>query len=130
MFLSPHQPLVSHSRAVGHLNGRDEMAVCVASRQTQNCSWKPPRGHASSKHSLSEPLPCVASRWIASRATTCSNRRAGTPRRNILSEPLPVAETFTFVDEATGVSLSDVATLDTLVSVVDCARFEVKKRRV
>jgi G3E family GTPase len=31
-----------------------------------------------------------------------------------ISEPLPVAETFTFADED-GVSLSDVATLDTMV---------------
>jgi G3E family GTPase len=35
-----------------------------------------------------------------------------------ISEPLPVAETFTFADE-TGVSLSEVARLDTLVTVVD-----------
>ncbi|MFV0444257.1 MAG: GTP-binding protein [Planctomycetaceae bacterium] len=39
-----------------------------------------------------------------------------------ISEPLPVAETFTFTDEA-GVSLADVARLDTLVTVVDAARF-------
>ncbi len=35
-----------------------------------------------------------------------------------ISEPLPVASTFTFRDEA-GVSLSDVAQLDTMVTVVD-----------
>ena len=35
-----------------------------------------------------------------------------------ISEPLPVAETFTFADE-NGVSLSDVADLDTMVTVVD-----------
>ena len=35
-----------------------------------------------------------------------------------ISEPLPVAETFTFADEA-GQSLSDVARLDTMVTVVD-----------
>ncbi|MEM1055402.1 MAG: GTP-binding protein [Bacteroidota bacterium] len=35
-----------------------------------------------------------------------------------ISEPLPVAETFTFEDE-TGHSLNDVAALDTLVTVVD-----------
>ncbi|MEM1117856.1 MAG: zinc metallochaperone GTPase ZigA [Bacteroidota bacterium] len=35
-----------------------------------------------------------------------------------ISEPLPVAETFTFEDE-TGQSLGDVARLDTLVTVVD-----------
>ena len=40
-----------------------------------------------------------------------------------ISEPLPVAETFTFIDE-TGTSLSDLARLDTLVTVVDAARFE------
>ncbi|MFG1496729.1 zinc metallochaperone GTPase ZigA [Saccharospirillum sp. HFRX-1] len=39
-----------------------------------------------------------------------------------ISEPLPVAETFTFADEA-GVTLSDVAQLDTLVTVVDGANF-------
>jgi G3E family GTPase len=39
-----------------------------------------------------------------------------------ISEPLPVAETFTFADED-GVSLSDVAQLDTMVTVVDAANF-------
>lgn len=39
-----------------------------------------------------------------------------------ISEPLPVAETFTFADEA-GQSLSDVAQLDTMVTVVDAYNF-------
>lgn len=39
-----------------------------------------------------------------------------------ISEPLPVAETFTFTDDQ-GVSLSDVARLDTLVTVVDAFNF-------
>jgi G3E family GTPase len=39
-----------------------------------------------------------------------------------ISEPMPVAETFTFEDE-TGRSLSDVARLDTMVTVVDAGRF-------
>jgi G3E family GTPase len=39
-----------------------------------------------------------------------------------ISEPLPVAETFTFADED-GVSLSDVADLDTMVTVVDGVNF-------
>jgi len=39
-----------------------------------------------------------------------------------ISEPLPVAETFTFADED-GVSLSDVSTLDTMVTVVDAVNF-------
>lgn len=39
-----------------------------------------------------------------------------------VSEPLPVAETFTFTDEG-GQSLSQVARLDTLVTVVDGANF-------
>ncbi|KAA1154718.1 GTP-binding protein [Pseudoalteromonas sp. FUC4] len=39
-----------------------------------------------------------------------------------ISEPLPVAETFTFADES-GVSLGDVATLDTMVTVVDAVNF-------
>ncbi|NWO06246.1 MAG: GTP-binding protein [Alteromonadaceae bacterium] len=39
-----------------------------------------------------------------------------------ISEPLPVAETFTFADEE-GVSLSDIARLDTMVTVVDAVNF-------
>ncbi|MFP2926003.1 zinc metallochaperone GTPase ZigA [Pyxidicoccus sp. 3LG] len=39
-----------------------------------------------------------------------------------ISEPLPVAETFTFSDES-GQGLSDVARLDTLVTVVDAFNF-------
>ena len=39
-----------------------------------------------------------------------------------ISEPLPVAETFTFTDED-GHSLSDSATLDTMVTVVDAVNF-------
>jgi G3E family GTPase len=39
-----------------------------------------------------------------------------------ISEPLPVAATFTFIDE-TGRSLSEVARLDTMVTVVDAASF-------
>ena len=39
-----------------------------------------------------------------------------------ISEPIPVAQTFTFEDED-GVSLGDVARLDTMVTVVDAANF-------
>ncbi|AVF73638.1 zinc metallochaperone GTPase ZigA [Vibrio alginolyticus] len=39
-----------------------------------------------------------------------------------IAEPLPVAETFTFADE-NGLSLSDVARLDTMVTVVDTINF-------
>ena len=39
-----------------------------------------------------------------------------------ISEPLPVAETFTFEDES-GISLSDVSKLDTMVTVVDAVNF-------
>ncbi len=45
-----------------------------------------------------------------------------------ISEPLPVAETFTFDDEE-GRSLSDVARLDTMVTVVDAASFLEEYRR-
>ena len=41
-----------------------------------------------------------------------------------ISEPLPVAETFTFRDED-GLGLSDVARLDTMVTVVDAVNFSV-----
>ncbi|MCZ8157457.1 MAG: zinc metallochaperone GTPase ZigA [Leptospira sp.] len=39
-----------------------------------------------------------------------------------VSEPLPIAETFTFEDE-NGVSLSEVAKLDTMVTVIDAVNF-------
>ncbi len=39
-----------------------------------------------------------------------------------ISEPMPVAETFTFIDEQ-GRSLSDLARLDTMVTVVDASTF-------
>lgn len=39
-----------------------------------------------------------------------------------VSEPLPIAETFTFEDE-NGVSLSEITTLDTMVTVVDAVNF-------
>jgi G3E family GTPase len=39
-----------------------------------------------------------------------------------IAEPLPIAETFTFRDDD-GVSLSDIARLDTLVTVVDAVNF-------
>ncbi|MFT3854484.1 MAG: GTP-binding protein [Ilumatobacteraceae bacterium] len=39
-----------------------------------------------------------------------------------ISEPLPVAETFTFTDDA-GTSLSDIARLDNLVTVIDAETF-------
>ncbi len=42
-----------------------------------------------------------------------------------IGEPLPVAETFTFRDEA-GHSLSDIARLDTMVTVVDAASFSAE----
>ncbi|MDO3383268.1 zinc metallochaperone GTPase ZigA [Gilvimarinus algae] len=42
-----------------------------------------------------------------------------------ISEPLPVAETFTFADED-GVSLSDIAKLDTMVTVVDAVNFSAE----
>ena len=39
-----------------------------------------------------------------------------------VAEPMPIAETFTFVDDG-GASLSDVARLDTMVTVVDAFNF-------
>lgn len=40
-----------------------------------------------------------------------------------ISEPLPVAQTFSFVDEQNNIDLSKFAKLDTLVTVVDAANF-------
>lgn len=40
-----------------------------------------------------------------------------------ISEPLPVAQTFCYQDEANGIDLSKVSRLDTLVTVVDCLNF-------
>ena len=47
-----------------------------------------------------------------------------------ISEPLPVAETFTFRDKATGLSLNDVASLHNLVTVVDAASIFEQLRTV
>lgn len=40
-----------------------------------------------------------------------------------ISEPVPVAQTFTFVDEANGVDLSQWSYIDTMVTVVDALNF-------
>jgi G3E family GTPase len=40
-----------------------------------------------------------------------------------ISEPLPVAQTFTYQDDAKGIDLSKISRLDTLVTVVDCFNF-------
>ncbi|MED4351936.1 GTP-binding protein [Schinkia azotoformans] len=40
-----------------------------------------------------------------------------------ISEPIPVAQTFTYVDESLGINLSECCRLDTMVTVVDANRF-------
>lgn len=40
-----------------------------------------------------------------------------------ISEPVPVAQTFSYLDENLGINLTDFCTLDTMVTVVDAARF-------
>jgi len=40
-----------------------------------------------------------------------------------ISEPLPVAQTFSIIDEANGFDLSKFSKLDTMVTVVDCFNF-------
>lgn len=40
-----------------------------------------------------------------------------------ISEPLPVAQTFSYQDEEKGIDLSQLSILDTLVTVVDCYNF-------
>jgi G3E family GTPase len=41
-----------------------------------------------------------------------------------VGEPLPIAQTFTYIDEETGIDLTQLVRLDTLVTVVDAAQFE------
>jgi G3E family GTPase len=40
-----------------------------------------------------------------------------------ISEPVPVAQTFTYIDEEVGIDLSQTCRLDTMVTVVDGNRF-------
>ncbi|MDF1507308.1 GTP-binding protein [Robertmurraya sp. DFI.2.37] len=40
-----------------------------------------------------------------------------------ISEPIPVAQTFTYIDENLGINLSELCKLDTMVTVVDANRF-------
>ncbi len=40
-----------------------------------------------------------------------------------ISEPLPVAQTFSYIDEETGIDLSAISRLDTLITVVDALNF-------
>ncbi|MFP7478947.1 GTP-binding protein [Terribacillus saccharophilus] len=40
-----------------------------------------------------------------------------------ISEPVPVAQTFTYIDEQLNINLSDFTALDTMVTVVDANRF-------
>ncbi|EGQ4138047.1 GTP-binding protein [Staphylococcus pseudintermedius] len=40
-----------------------------------------------------------------------------------ISEPVPVAQTFSYVDEALGIDLTEICRLDTMVTVVDANRF-------
>lgn len=42
-----------------------------------------------------------------------------------ISEPIPVAQTFTYIDEEVGIDLTGICTLDTMVTVVDAYRFWV-----
>ncbi|WP_160137871.1 GTP-binding protein [Chryseobacterium sp. c4a] len=40
-----------------------------------------------------------------------------------ISEPIPVAQTFTYIDEESGIDLSRFSYVDTMVTVVDCFNF-------
>ncbi|PGT79629.1 MULTISPECIES: GTP-binding protein [Bacillaceae] len=40
-----------------------------------------------------------------------------------ISEPIPVAQTFTYIDEELGINLTDICELDAMVTVVDAYRF-------
>lgn len=41
-----------------------------------------------------------------------------------ISEPIPVAQTFSYIDEEMGIDLSKFSKLDTMVTVVDCFNFK------
>lgn len=40
-----------------------------------------------------------------------------------ISEPVPVAQTFSFIDEENGIDLSQFSYIDTMVTVIDCLNF-------
>lgn len=40
-----------------------------------------------------------------------------------ISEPIPVAQTFTYIDEEVGINLSEICALDAMITVVDANRF-------
>ncbi|MGM7723944.1 GTP-binding protein [Metabacillus sp. Hm71] len=40
-----------------------------------------------------------------------------------ISEPIPVAQTFTYIDEELGINLSEICQLDAMITVVDANRF-------
>ncbi|PMC40517.1 cobalamin biosynthesis protein CobW [Bacillus sp. UMB0899] len=40
-----------------------------------------------------------------------------------ISEPIPVAQTFSYIDEGLGINLTDICILDTMITVVDANRF-------
>ncbi|MEK4629073.1 GTP-binding protein [Solibacillus sp. FSL R7-0682] len=40
-----------------------------------------------------------------------------------ISEPIPVAQTFTYIDEETGIDLTEICELDAMITVVDAYRF-------
>ncbi|HLW50986.1 MAG TPA: GTP-binding protein, partial [Sphingobacteriaceae bacterium] len=40
-----------------------------------------------------------------------------------ISEPIPVAQTFSYVDETNGIDLTAFSYIDTMVTIVDCYNF-------
>lgn len=40
-----------------------------------------------------------------------------------IAEPIPIAQTFSYLDEASGTNLSELVKLDTMVTVVDAKNF-------
>ncbi len=42
-----------------------------------------------------------------------------------ISEPVPVAQTFTYTDEESGIDLSRFSYIDTMVTVVDCLKKDI-----
>lgn len=76
---------------------------------------------------LSNGCICCTLRDDLLKEVECIVKRGGIDQIVIestgISEPVPVAQTFSYVDEALGIDLTEICRLDTMVTVVDANRF-------